>query len=69
MPPSATGILLQSLWTALKTTVKHYTSKSYPADWNLAFHIQLAVLRKLDEASLNSTIEEVFSSLPDEANN
>lgn len=69
MPSSATRLLLQSLWTALKTTVKHYTSKSYPADWNLAFHIQLAVLRKLDETSLNSTIEEVLSLLPYEANN
>jgi len=63
MPPSITQLRLQALWTALKTTVKHYTSKTYPPDWNLAFHIQLAVLRKLDEASLDSTIEEVISAL------
>jgi len=64
MPPSATRLRLQVLWTALKTTVKHYTSKNYPADWDLAFHVQLAVLRKVDEASLDSTIEEVLDVLP-----
>jgi hypothetical protein len=63
MSPSGTQLRLQALWTALKTTVKHYTSKNYPSDWNLAFHIQLAVLRKLDETSLDSTIEEVFRTL------
>lgn len=61
MPPSAARLRWQVLVTAIKTTIKHFTSKSYPKDWDLAFHLQLAILRRLDESMLGWTMEEVFA--------
>jgi len=62
MPPSIARLRWQALTTAIKATILHYTSKKYPRDWSLAFHIQFAVLRKLDASMLNWTVEEVLSS-------
>jgi hypothetical protein len=59
MPPSVLRLRLQAYGTVVKTAIKHFTSRNYPPEWNLAFHIQLAVLRRLDESSLESTVEEV----------
>ena len=48
---------------ALKATFKHYTSKDYPSEWDLAFHIQFAILRQLLASTNNWTIEDVLSSV------
>jgi hypothetical protein len=62
MPPSVARLRWQALATAIKATILHYTSKKYPRDWSLAFHVQFAVLRKLDASMLNWAVEEVVSS-------
>src|SRR5438046_320680 len=62
MPPSVARLRWQALTTAIKTTILHYTSKKYPRDWSLMFHVQFAVLRRLDASMLNWTVEEVLSS-------
>ena len=60
MPPSVALIRFNALVTALKTITKHYTSRSYPPEWDLRFHIQFAILRNLLEGTGNWTIEEVI---------
>ena len=62
MPPSGARLRWQALATAIKATILHYTSKKYPRDWSLLFHVQFAVLRKLDASMLNWPVEEVVSS-------
>lgn len=62
MSPSVTRLRWQALVTTIKTVVQHFTSRNYPRDWDLAFHIQFAVLRRLDATTLEWTIEEVNSS-------
>ena len=62
MSPSPTRLRLQALATAVKTTIKHFISKNYPRDWDLAFHVQFAILRQLDQSMIRWTIEDVFDS-------
>ena len=60
MPPSVARLRWQAIATAIKATVLHFTSRKYPRDWSLAFHIQFAVLKKLDASMLDWTVEEVL---------
>jgi hypothetical protein len=60
MPPSVALIRFNALVTALRTTVKHYTSRNYPLEWDLRFHIQFAILRNLLEGTGHWTIEDVL---------
>jgi hypothetical protein len=59
MPPSVPLIRFNALVTALRTAAKHYTSRNYPPEWDLRFHIQFAILRNLLEGTGHWTIEDV----------
>jgi len=49
----------QLLVAAVKTVIVHFTSKNYPRDWDLKFHLQFAVLRQLQKSQMSWTVEEV----------
>ena len=61
MSPSVTRIRVHAVLAALQAIVKHYTSRDYPQDWDLAFHIQFAILRNLLAGIHGWTIEEVLA--------
>jgi hypothetical protein len=61
MAPSVTLLRLQALGAAIKATIQHFFSRKYPKDWNLSTHIQFAILRQLDAATLEWSIEDVLS--------
>ena len=60
MPPSLARIRFNAVVSGVSATFKHFTSKDYPEDWDLAFHIQFAILRKLLANTNHWTVEEVF---------
>src|SRR5271155_2016351 len=59
MSPSITRIRINAVLAALKATFKHYTSRDYPPDWDLRFHIQFAILKNLLAHTGGWTVEEV----------
>ena len=42
----------QLLVATVKTVIVHFTSKNYPRDWDLKFHLQFAVLRQLQKSQM-----------------
>jgi len=59
MAPSLARIRFNMAVTGVGTAIKHFTSKDYPQDWDLAFHIQFSILRQLLSISNQFTVEEV----------
>lgn len=60
MSPSITRLRFNAVMSALRATFKHYTSKDYPPEWDLAFHIQFAITKQLLASLKNWTIEDVM---------
>ena len=54
--------VIQLAWdlviSAIKAIWDHFTSRQYPADWNLAFHLQFSILRQLQASMVSWTVEE-----------
>ena len=61
MAPSLTRLKINAVAAGLGAVIKHFTSKTYPQDWNLSFHIQFAVLRQLLASTGEFTVEDVWS--------
>jgi len=59
MPPSGMRLRWIALKTAAKAIVQHFVSRKYPKDWSLSFHVQFAILRRIDQLMLHWTVEEV----------
>jgi hypothetical protein len=59
MPLSLIRLQLQLIVAAVKAFIKHFTSRDYPKDWDLRFHVQFAVSRRLLGAMNDWTVEEV----------
>jgi hypothetical protein len=48
------------LTTTIKATLTHFLLRRHPSDWNISFHIQFAILKRLKEITQNWTMEEVI---------
>lgn len=59
MAPSLARIRFNAVMAGVGAAVKHFTSRDYPQDWDLAFHIQFAILRNLLSLTNQFTVEEV----------
>jgi hypothetical protein len=63
MAPSLTRVRMNMVASGVKAAVKHFTSRDYPQDWDLAFHIQFGILRGLLSGTGQWTIEDVSALL------
>jgi hypothetical protein len=60
MTPSITRLRMTMVAAGVGAAFKHLTSRDYPEDWDLAFHIQFAITKRILQVANLYSVEEVI---------